>query len=286
MIISTHSLTKRLTARRHRDEALNHISTHSLTKRLTRTTYVCSKYRAFQLTASRRGWRAGNCRAQGQCQFQLTASRRGWRSITSALYCGTKISTHSLTKRLTIIWLFSGGLDIFQLTASRRGWQRKLQAYNDIWVFQLTASRRGWQSPACHKVCNFNISTHSLTKRLTWWRHLSWHWMRYFNSQPHEEADGVFRNRRAIVREFQLTASRRGWQNTDCTHRKFKIFQLTASRRGWPFSWLRNFENFIFQLTASRRGWPSPVVSLIDSINFNSQPHEEADDCRWTSQRR
>ena len=77
------------------------ISTHSLTKRLTQRTTISAKNgRAFQLTASRRGW-----------PIQCSA---GGRTI--------QISTHSLTKRLTAMEAAETTHKIFQLTASRRGW--------------------------------------------------------------------------------------------------------------------------------------------------------------------
>ena len=125
----------------------------------------------------------------------------------------TDISTHSLTKRLTWRrWKKWVLIRLFQLTASRRGWQewpRKKQKQWSIsthsltkrlthyatnifffWIFQLTASRRGWQHLSFQCACPIDISTHSLTKRLTFFhivRNTMW---KYFNSQPHEEADG------------------------------------------------------------------------------------------------
>ena len=121
-LISTHSLTKRLTclqfpentpwifqltaSRRgwHRiSDILNFstvISTHSLTKRLTVTGLTRMMMNTFQLTASRRGWPLQRRCSISACVFQLTASRRGWRRVQcSRRACKT-----------------------FQLTASRRGW--------------------------------------------------------------------------------------------------------------------------------------------------------------------
>ena len=59
-------------------------------------------------------------------QFQLTSSRRGWRIYASAEHSNTDISTHILTKRMTgISWYKNGGI-LFQLTSSRRGWLRTI----------------------------------------------------------------------------------------------------------------------------------------------------------------
>ena len=56
----------------------------------------------------------------------------------------------------------------------------------------------------------FNISTHSLTKRLTQASSHAEAAANYFNSQPHEEADGGCYVDQFLVFIFQLTASRRG----------------------------------------------------------------------------
>ena len=99
------------------------------------------------------------------------------------------ISTHSLTKRLTVIVLFFLSLIIFQLTASRRGWLEEWNSIKHVAIFQLTASRRGWRyrlrvSPVHlhfnsqpHEEADINQSRNIQTGRLN------------FNSQPHEEAD-------------------------------------------------------------------------------------------------
>ena len=102
--ISTHSLTKRLTAdQAYKFASTATISTHSLTKRLT-WQHIESSHGTwkFQLTASRRGWLLCSPHTSCQIAFQLTASRRGW------------------------LWfhIFTYDIQIFQLTASRRGWLR------------------------------------------------------------------------------------------------------------------------------------------------------------------
>ena len=103
-----------------------------------------------------------------------------------------------------------------------------------LFVFQLTASRRGWRPVLLHSSCrvsyfnsqpyeeadlppvprehSLDISTHSLTKRLTSdiWHTEFFH--RYFNSQPHEEADPFRLSAINYCNKFQLTASRRGWR--------------------------------------------------------------------------
>ena len=208
----------------------------------------------FQLTASRRGWRYDPYIVLTMMIFQLTASRRGWRDDVTVpanllnfnsqpheeadcshrrCYRFYAISTHSLTKRLTYLCPLCIKVIIFQLTASRRGWQ---------WLEVQARFAR-------------NISTHSLTKRLT------------------EYQDEAFTG----ANTFQLTASRRGWREAGIPYEVQKAFQLTASRRGWlktareldifryfnsqPHEEADNYSlqsmetAFKFQLTASRRGW-------------------------------
>ena len=89
-------------------------------------------------------------------------------------------------------------LFVFQLTASRKDWRPVLLhsscrvsyfnsqpheeadiGYLTYWIFpplfQLTASRRGWQSMSTSEEQYFCISTHSLTKRLTFLLHVRRH---------------------------------------------------------------------------------------------------------------
>ena len=128
----------------------------------------------------------------------------------------------------------------------------------------------------------FQISTHILTKRMTWCN---------------------FRANNKVI--FQLTSSRRGWQERIksvpfcfyiSTHiltkrmtshgwmcfknvkyfnshpheeddldgsaelKTYILFQLTSSRRGWPVIIFLTTWSGTFQLTSSRRGWRSPCT--------------------------
>ena len=146
------------------------ISTHSLTKRLTEMKRLADYILEFQLTASRRGWPIASATS-------LMDSPISTHSLTKRLtlphlsefaqpyyfnsqpheeadcllsYSWSKIyiSTHSLTKRLTMHLLSEYNFILFQLTASRRGWQSSSACFLKIMLFQLTASRRGWRSCA------------------------------------------------------------------------------------------------------------------------------------------
>ena len=145
----------------------------------------------------------------------------------------------------------------FQLTASRRGWQ----SYRFVIVYHIHFNSQPHEeadktiSCICRK--SF-ISTHSLTKRLTKRLERFKDRFAHFNSQPHEEADFL------LLHIFYSI-----------------LFQLTASRRGWQDILFRYcIQTLSFQLTASRRGWLQLHSIQRDRWNFNSQPHEEADQQR------
>ena len=143
------------------------ISTHSLTKRLTRATRRWLERLIFQLTASRRGWLSGDVFCFAQHIFQLTASRRGWRLFR--FYPGQfrRISTHSLTKRLTVA----------------KGWNNNFKC---ISTHSLTKRLTVYQRTSVRTVLHFNSQPHEEAD-CAYLNHMD-HPL-HFNSQPHEEAD-------------------------------------------------------------------------------------------------
>ena len=144
------------------------------------------------------------------CKFQLTASQGGWRFPQVPSWRPMIISTHSLTRRLTSQTCHEIIEESFQLTASQGGWRDYRRNGLMACAFQLTASQGGWlrrksnlsqerdfnSQPHKEADCNegyagvtWSISTHSLTRRLTWYVRLPWLSDWNFNSQPHKEAD-------------------------------------------------------------------------------------------------
>ena len=144
--------------------------------------------------------------------------------------------------------------------------------------FQLTASQGGWPRISGKSLKSSNISTHSLTRRLTLSLNIVSKECFDFNSQPHKEADlssGVVPNHVLPISTHSLT--RRLTARTDIicvrlnisTHsltRRLTIermvidngifkFQLTASQGGWHLHYLLLGFKRIFQLTASQGGW-------------------------------
>ena len=76
------------------------------------------------------------------------------------------------------------------------------------------------------------ISTHSLTKRLTQIHDVLHLFMDYFNSQPHEEADGHFGVISAFLVISTHSLTKRLTAIDEAEDVIAALFQLTASRRG------------------------------------------------------
>ena len=116
--ISTHILTKRMTALCSSPESQTHFNSHPHEE--DDLYLVCC-------------WRS-----LADISTHILTKRMTVRSTSGG--SPPVISTHILTKRMTYIWIFKATI-LFQLTSSRRGWTNE-------WVrntaFQLTSSRRGW----------------------------------------------------------------------------------------------------------------------------------------------
>ena len=144
--------------------------------------------RAFQLTASRGGWRRKRGKGIWNMKFQLTASRGGWLVMATAGCRNHYISTHSLTRRLTFSTMLINSFAIFQLTASRGGWPFTPSSMLLYALFQLTASRGGWR-------CVLATDAWCIAFQLT-------------ASRGGWQQNGLDRE---FPLTFQLTASRGGW---------------------------------------------------------------------------
>ena len=172
------------------------ISTHILTKRMTAGSRLQNTKKVFQLTSSRRGWRRNILSQLWNGLFQLTSSRRGW----------------------PLLEVLKKTANLFQLTSSRRGWRWISWTCSNKQVFQLTSSRRGWQIFTAMMSYSQGISTHILTKRMTWNRALS--------------SGNIYISTHILTKRMT---------NTDYTVDRSKLFQLTSSRRGWPMKYIQCF---------------------------------------------
>ena len=177
---------------------------------------------------------------------------RGGRILVISCWIG------NLTRSLTS----NGDSDprAFQLTASRGGWRsrgctRNTRRYfnsqpheeadrtwfaqlSEVRIFQLTVSRGGWLQ--IHLLCRtwlyFNSQPHEEADADYL---IAFAPMTHFNSQPHEEADRICFVRSPRAFSFQLTASRGGWHLLVILVSVGILFQLTASRGGWlaAYAW-------------------------------------------------
>ena len=102
-----------------------------------------------------------------QLKFQLTASQGGWLALYEHIL-------NSLS---------------FQLTASQGGWPGLICTYFEFLLFQLTASQGGWRILSKSIFLIPVISTHSLSRRLTFDEEFPHYHLLHFNSQPLKEAD-------------------------------------------------------------------------------------------------
>ena len=211
--------------------------------------------RAFQLTASRGGWRRKRGKGIWNMKFQLTASRGGWRVMATAGCRNHYISTHSLTRRLT---------------PSTARCMNEYKNFNSQPHEEADVESSVFSSV-------FNISTHSLTRRLT---HFPWshsNTCRYFNSQPHEEADESVRWFEHVIGYFNSQPheeadnicgwnSKRWYISTHSLTRRLTIqpvskmayqlyFNSQPHEEADDITFSDGTSKHLFQLTASRGGW-------------------------------
>ena len=121
-----------------------YISTHILTKRMTSFRILDPFLIIFQLTSSRRGWRCSYFLELPCLYFNshpheeddnpirpYSFHQKYFNShpheeddfLLSVIAFLITISTHILTKRMTIIVSIHRKMEVFQLTSSRRGWR-------------------------------------------------------------------------------------------------------------------------------------------------------------------
>ena len=107
----------------------------------------------------------------------------------------------------------------------------------------------------------------------------------YFNSQPHEEADGESFvtdicvgsiSTHSLTRRLTTSTSYAFIIDTISTHSLTRRLTVSCFANAPPMS---------FQLTASRGGWLPFLILVTFPLYFNSQPHEEADNLRESRQK-
>ena len=124
--------------------------------------------------------------------------------------CHLVISTHSLTRRLTIIDIkFTATYNISTHSLTRRLTSRELQQLQWKVYFNSQPHKEADGNTKLIKLIR-NISTHSLTRRLTGLLICHQVIVLDFNSQPHKEADDPILTNYVDGGSFQLTASQGG----------------------------------------------------------------------------
>ena len=230
--ISTHSLTRRLTtseASKPRRFAFqltasqggwrtvvpcvfrtDDISTHSLTRRLTDISSMISKvHHNFNSQPHKEADDSFLWVTFIFDVFQLTASQGGWRDLVWPKSVVMAISTHSLTRRLTVFHVKHCRYGRFQLTASQGGWRDNCEIRDCYESFQLTASQGGWLRLLN---CNLLPLAFQLTASQGGWHETRVEWV----------AGDV----------FQLTASQGGWRHLHrIFHTRGKISTHSLTRR-------------------------------------------------------
>ena len=167
----------------------------------------------------------------------------------------------------------------FQLTSSRRGWQwneKRLNGSNHFNSHPHEEDDRGnstWGKSLFH----FNSHPHEEDDFFFWY---VFYLLCHFNSHPHEEDDGYPANQGTGAESISTHILTKR-MTTKFFHTCFtSLFQLTSSRRGWQNPLILLITPLIFQLTSSRRGWHIHADSWIIQTHFNSHPHEEDDRSR------
>ena len=208
--------------------------------------------------------------------FQLTASRRGWHSDRLTSFKLFSISTHSLTKRLTTCRNYSfRTIPVFQLTASRRGWHGGLKYCIEHKNFNsqpheeadktkgLSVSEHGYFNSQPHEEAddsNFtvyngvNISTHSLTKRLTF---LCTGNVTSVDISTHSLTKRLTLNQDWFLQEFNISTHSLTKRLTSVSSfaLTFTYISTHSLTKRLTSTLHKNSAHEIFQLTASRRGW-------------------------------
>ena len=188
----------------------------------------------FQLTSSQGGWRGNFSFGSDQLKlFQLTSSRGGWRLIGLDERQIVDISTHILTRRMTLE--IESGIFL-------------------ILTFQLTSSRGGWHAAVLEEMTDLIISTHILTRRMTfaYMKVIFSHLFQLTSSRGGWLFSDTYPDNWQI---FQLTSSRGGWRSTSLIFSLSIFISTHILTRRMTSSCIGILYFSIFQLTSSRGGW-------------------------------
>ena len=166
----------------------------------------------------------------------------------------SEISTHSLTRRLTLTYI---------------------RLYSIFVISTHSLTRRLTPVGPCGPMI-LPISTHSLTRRLTVLPALSSWKAEYFNSQPHKEADSTAHHRADTI-DISTHSLTRRLTNDNLNGAVTLLFQLTASQGGWHTRRSREHGRNYFNSQPHKEADDYTRYENNRKSYFNSQPHKEAD---------
>ena len=230
------------------------ISTHILTRRMTTVLVQPNAPKLFQLTSSRGGWRFMEEKTVWKITFQLTSSRGGWRYRFVDACRDSVISTHILTRRMT-------------MTKRKKKQERTISTH--ILTRRMTRVqknrklvRRYFNSHPHEEddnvqsclVIDQNISTHILTRRMTMQEVITWLIQQYFNSHPHEEDDRKVGHIKQRTKHFNSHPH----EEDDSSESLQKVWRSISTHiltRRMTYNLFRWYDRWTFQLTSSRGGW-------------------------------
>ena len=208
--------------------------------------------------------------------FQLTSSRRGWLVREAFIYYTSHfnshpheeddesyrenpvfrvISTHILTKRMTIFKDTGFDSCTFQLTSSRRGWPDIFLSFFFCIIISTHILTKRMTKKDVYVFVRKYISTHILTKRMT-------------------KLEARINGSLAISTHILTKRMTLWWLLCSSP---FDISTHILTKRMTIFS-MASSSALIFQLTSSRRGWLTILIRRRTQWYFNSHPHEEDDD--------
>ena len=212
-------------------------------------------YTIFQLTASQGGWRGAYLYKRG---YRRISTHSLTRRLTGSLSVigNTIISTHSLTRRLTVTTTIP---DLLVMYFNSQPHKEADFSVMIVFAIILNISTHSLTRRLTNHFLNrrneMSISTHSLTRRLTITGGEVDDWFNISTHSLTRRLTFTSSIRTSCITPFQLTASQGGWRESEVCMRLMILFQLTASQGGWLLSRLTLLFAFSFQLTASQGGW-------------------------------
>ena len=144
--------------------------------------------KTFQLTSSRRGWPLEAYLQGEEVYFNSHPHEEDDESYRENPVFRV-ISTHILTKRMTIFKDTGFDSCTFQLTSSRRGWPDIFLSFFFCIIISTHILTKRMTEIGFEQRQEVEISTHILTKRMTSVKRTNEAWPEHFNSHPHEEDD-------------------------------------------------------------------------------------------------